>query len=100
MCVQAACTSCDLDMCQQHDKQCCVLLSTHSPPISPAHTHLLTSTVLPFAAVNTSPGRRPLPATMFSHEAMMKWTWGGVSFVFLGGGSRGGRQIGQPCMLI
>lgn len=33
-----------------------------------------TSTVLPEAAVSTSPGRMPLPSIMFSHEALMMWT--------------------------
>lgn len=35
---------------------------------------LVTSTVLPLAAVRMSPGRRPWPAIMFSHAATMKLT--------------------------
>ena len=34
---------------------------------------LLTSTVFPLDAVNTSPGSIPLPSIMFSQEADMKW---------------------------
>jgi hypothetical protein len=41
----------------------------------PSASVLFTSIVLPLAAVRMSPGRSPLPLTMFSQLAMMKCTW-------------------------
>jgi hypothetical protein len=48
----------------------------------PSASVLFTSTVLPLAAVRMSPGRRPLADTMFSQDAMTKWTWVAGSFEF------------------